>query len=316
MGYVDWIRSRVGQRKVFLAGTAVVVRDLDEKVLVHRRGDDGTWALPGGVLERSERLEVNARREVREETGHDLVDLRLVGVYSEPDIDVIYPNGDQVQQFIVAFEANTASPPVGIDSYETMEVAWFTADRLPQLSSLHRQILADSDNSEPAWRPPQRRDNAVDQITDIRSVIGSDHYVGVGAIGIVRDGAGDTLMIRRADDGSWGFPGGFLDLGENAASAVIREVWEETGVNVVPVRLLGVHAEPEPWVYPNGDQTQSVVAIFECSVTGEATTATGVEATAAAWATLDHSVVANLTGHTRALAEAVLQWDGSAFVVP
>lgn len=316
MSYVAWLRSRIGHRKVFLAGTAVVVRDRDGKVLFRRRGDDGTWALPGGVLERGERLVDSARREVREETGHELGDLRLVGVYSEPDTDVTYPNGDQVQQFIVAFEVDAAISPVGIDSDKTIETAWFSPDRLPPMPPWHRQILADTGRSEPVWQPPQRRYDALDQISDIRSIIGSDHCIGVGAIGIVRDAAGRTLMIRRADDGSWGFPGGYLDLGENADSAVIREVREEIGVDVLPVRLLGVHAEPEPWVYPNGDQTQSVVAIFECTAAGETATEQGVEADSAAWLHLDETFVASLIGPTQTLAGAVLQWDGRGFVVP
>ena len=316
MGYVDWLRSRVGQRKVFLAGTAVVVRDSDGNVLVHRRGDDGTWALPGGVLERGERLEESARREVREETGYELGDLRLVGVYSEPDIDVTYPNGDQAQQFIVAFQAGQAGSRAAINSDETIDVAWFPHATQPQVPSWHHRILRDTSRPEPAWQPPQRRHDAVDQITDIRSIIGSEHYIGVGAIGIVRDADGRTLMIRRADDGSWGFPGGYLDLGENAASAVVREVREETGVDVAPVRLLGVHAEPEPWVYPNGDRTQSVVAIFECSPTGRTATDDGVEADAVAWRHLDPPFMRSLTGHARTLGEAVLESDGSGFVVP
>lgn len=317
MGYVDWLRSRVGPRKVFLAGTAVVVSDGDGKVLFHRRGDDGTWALPGGVLERGERLEESARREVWEETGYELGDLRLVGVYSEPDIDVTYPNGDQAQQFIVAFEAQHASPSAAvINSNETIDVAWFRAGVLHSVPLGHRRMLADTNRSEPSWQSPQRRHDAVDQISDIRSIIGSEHYIGVGAIGIVRDVAGRTLMIRRADDGSWGLPGGYLDLGENAASAVVREVREETGVDVAPVWLLGVHAEPEPWVYPNGDQTQSVVAIFECSPTGKMVTEHGVEANAVAWRHLDAPFVASLTGHARTLGKAVLESDGRGFVVP
>lgn len=316
MGYVEWLRSRVGQRKVFLPGTAVVVRDGEGNVLFHRRGDDGTWALPGGALERGERLEESARREVREETGYELGVLRLVGVYSEPDIDVTYPNGDQAQQFIVAFEADQAGPPADINSDESIEVAWFTTETLPPVPSWHRQILADTNRLEPAWQTPQRRHDAIDQISGIRSIIGTEHYIGAGAIGIVRDAAGRTLMIRRADDGSWGFPGGYLDLGENAASAVVRELREETGVDVAPVRLLGVHAEPEPWVYPNGDQTQSVVAIFECSLIGETVTEHGVEADAVAWRHLDPPLVASLTGHARTLCETVIEWDGSRFVVP
>lgn len=316
MSYVAWLRSRIGHRKVFLAGTAVVVRARDGKVLFRRRGDDGTWALPGGVLERGERLVDSARREVREETGHELGDLRLVGVYSEPDTDVTYPNGDQVQQFIVAFEVDTAISPVGIDSDKTIETAWFSPDRLPPMPPWHRQILADTGRSEPVWQPPQRRYDALDQISDIRSIIGSDHCIGVGAIGIVRDAAGRTLMIRRADDGSWGFPGGYLDLVRTPIPLSSARCERRPVSMSCPSDCSASTPNPNRGCTRTATRFESVVAIFECTAAGETATEQGVEADSAAWLHLDETFVASLIGPTQTLAGAVLQWDGRGFVVP
>lgn len=56
----------------------------------------------------------------------------------------------------------------------------------------------------------------------------------------VFDAAGRLLLIRRADNGLWALPGGACDVGETAAAAGAREVWEETGYTVRVTRLLGI----------------------------------------------------------------------------
>ncbi len=104
MSYVEWIRERVGHRKIFLAYTSVVLRDQDERVLLQHRTDMNIWGLPGGVLEPGEDIETCARRELLEDTGLLAGDLSLVGVYTDPKYDAIYPNGDQVQQYTICLK--------------------------------------------------------------------------------------------------------------------------------------------------------------------------------------------------------------------
>jgi 8-oxo-dGTP pyrophosphatase MutT (NUDIX family) len=60
--------------------------------------------------------------------------------------------------------------------------------------------------------------------------------------GIVHDAAGRLLMIQRAHDphrGLWSLPGGRIEADEFPEQAVVREVREETGLDVVPQRLVG-----------------------------------------------------------------------------
>jgi ADP-ribose pyrophosphatase YjhB (NUDIX family) len=54
------------------------------------------------------------------------------------------------------------------------------------------------------------------------------------------DEAGRILLIQRADDGRWALPGGACEVGEAAATAAAREVWEETGCVVEIDHLAGV----------------------------------------------------------------------------
>ena len=60
-----------------------------------------------------------------------------------------------------------------------------------------------------------------------------------------------------------------MEAGESAAEACIREVWEETGLNVSVKRLVGVYSDPNQLVvYPDGNKVHIVVMSFEVEVIG------------------------------------------------
>lgn len=67
--------------------------------------------------------------------------------------------------------------------------------------------------------------------------------IGIAAVARTRDGR--LLLIRRADTGTWGLPGGTLEWGETLRVGLERELEEEAGV-VSPelVRVLGAWSEP------------------------------------------------------------------------
>ncbi len=67
--------------------------------------------------------------------------------------------------------------------------------------------------------------------------------VGVAAVARTRDGR--ILLIRRADTGTWGLPGGTLEWGETLRAALDRELEEEAGVTKLElVRVLGAWSKP------------------------------------------------------------------------
>src|SRR5918911_4657285 len=49
---------------------------------------------------------------------------------------------------------------------------------------------------------------------------------------------GRILLVKEPDDGGWSLPGGWADVGESPAEAAVREVFEESGYRVRPVRLI------------------------------------------------------------------------------
>ena len=62
--------------------------------------------------------------------------------------------------------------------------------------------------------------------------------VAVGAA--VSNDKGEILLVQRADSGVWLYPTGWADVGYSAAEVVVKEVGEETGIEVEPVRLIAV----------------------------------------------------------------------------
>ncbi|MBI2215749.1 MAG: NUDIX domain-containing protein [Candidatus Rokubacteria bacterium] len=85
---------------------------------------------------------------------------------------------------------------------------------------------------------------------------------------VIFDRRGRLLLQQRSDGGQWGLPGGSVEIGESVTRAVIREVREETGLEVVPRRLIGVYSDPSLQVvrYPDGNVWHYVNVCFECVV--------------------------------------------------
>ncbi|REF35542.1 ADP-ribose pyrophosphatase YjhB (NUDIX family) [Thermasporomyces composti] len=106
----------------------------------------------------------------------------------------------------------------------------------------------------------------------------------VGAV--VKDASGRMLMVRRGRPpgmGLWSLPGGRVEPGESDEDAVVREVWEETGLAVTVGRLLGTAQ------IPTADGDIQVVRDYECAVVDPSRSdpRPGDDAADARWVTLE-----------------------------
>ncbi len=93
--------------------------------------------------------------------------------------------------------------------------------------------------------------------------------VGVGII--LRDSEGRLLLEKRGDCGLWGFCGGKVEPGESVTESAVREVREETGLEIRITRFVGVYSEPGHRIvrYPNnGEMVHLVDVILEAEITG------------------------------------------------
>jgi 8-oxo-dGTP diphosphatase len=276
MAYIQWLRGKIGRRKIILVYASVVLRDEGGKVLLLRKADAGAWGLPGGALEPGESILDCAHRGLREESGLTAGELRLVGVYTDPRYDPVYPNGDQTQQYTVCFQCKLNGGSMQVDGLEANQQAFFEPGKIPfgELPDFYVAMLSDAlrggrqsntrinEDNEIAFLPPFTSTDPVDPIQIVRPLIGQALYIAAGAIAVCVRDDGRLLLVKRIDDGEWTLPGGYTNLGENVAHTAVREALEETGLQAAPERILGVYSPIPPWVYPNGDPVQVVLTVF------------------------------------------------------
>lgn len=118
--------ERLGKNgKLTIGCSAVIFDETRQKVLLTRRVDNGLWCLPGGGMEAGESVEECCIREVFEETGLRVKVKRLIGIYSNPDQLVIYPDGNQAHFVAMNFEAEIVGGELGL-SNETSQTGYFT----------------------------------------------------------------------------------------------------------------------------------------------------------------------------------------------
>jgi len=96
---------RLGREGEIRLGCSAAIFDERGHILLTRRTDNGQWCLPGGRVESGESVAEACEREVLEETGLSVRVKRLIGVYSNRDALMEYPDGNKVQIVVLNFEA-------------------------------------------------------------------------------------------------------------------------------------------------------------------------------------------------------------------
>ncbi len=136
----DWSQAQAVRPSV----SAIVLHD--GRLLLQQRADNRRWGLPGGAVEVGETVSAAIVREVREETGLDVGVDRLVGVYSDPRVQVVrYPDGRVWHYVNLCFACTLAGGTTCAAPGETLAVDWFAPDALPaDLVTLHRQRIVDA----------------------------------------------------------------------------------------------------------------------------------------------------------------------------
>ncbi|WP_456276403.1 NUDIX hydrolase [Bacillus sp. AK128] len=132
MGYIEDLRTMVGNQPLILVGVAVAVINEKGEFLLQKRSD-GLWGVPGGFMELGESTEEAGRREVYEETGIEVGKLDLVGVFSGKQHYVKLTNGDEFYPVTVAYISKDIKGGIlKADSKETHDAKFFKANELPE----------------------------------------------------------------------------------------------------------------------------------------------------------------------------------------
>jgi ADP-ribose pyrophosphatase YjhB (NUDIX family) len=143
MGYIEELRDIVGTRPLILVGSVVVIVNEEGRILLQQRKfPEGTWGLPGGLMELDESTEDTARREVLEETSLQLGELKLINVYSGPQNYIKAENGDEFYVVTVAYYSKEFEGEIKADTVETIQLKFYYPEELPSsIVKSHRLIL-------------------------------------------------------------------------------------------------------------------------------------------------------------------------------
>lgn len=144
MDYIKHLRSMVGNEKVIMVVAGAFVFDKDNRVLMQKRSDNGQWGLPGGFMDLGESVQDTARREVYEETGLKLEELKLFGIYSGPQYDTTFSNGDQVSLVLISFICKQYTGELVESNEESIQNKFYSLKELPEnIFTEHKMLIDD-----------------------------------------------------------------------------------------------------------------------------------------------------------------------------
>jgi ADP-ribose pyrophosphatase YjhB (NUDIX family) len=139
MGRIDyWQDPDAPSANSLVVTASAIVTDWTGRIVLHRRVDNGLWALPGGQVELGESVRAGAVREVLEETGLEVRAEYVVGVYSDPDHVMAYDDGEVRQEFSVCLKCRLIGGTLTA-SRESHEVRWVRPDEADQMA-MHPRI--------------------------------------------------------------------------------------------------------------------------------------------------------------------------------
>lgn len=132
-------------------GVAAIISNGEGKILLQRRSDNGLWGLPGGSVEIGESVRDAIMREVREETGLTVEVVRLIGVYSDPTVQIVrYADGNVVHYISSVFACRILAGTLQTCD-ETLDLQFFDPAHLPEdLVPMHHIRVQDWTTNTPA----------------------------------------------------------------------------------------------------------------------------------------------------------------------
>ena len=141
MEYYKYLRQYVGHKPIILPGSVVIILNNKNEVLLQKR-HDGSWGLPGGLMDLGESFEEVAIREIFEETGLEVENFKLVNVFSGSEYYLKVPNGDELYSVTAVFYTKDVRGDMKVDYNESVKMEYFKLDDLPiKLTDEYRRFI-------------------------------------------------------------------------------------------------------------------------------------------------------------------------------
>ncbi|MGY3717369.1 NUDIX domain-containing protein [Sutcliffiella cohnii] len=149
--YVGQIRKMIGHQKLIHPSVRAIIQDEEGKVLFIERKGQNRWGMPAGSMELDESIYETLKREVKEETGIDVVSATLMAIYTGPYKSMKNEFGDEYQMFEFVFLVDEWKGKILERSDESQSIGFFSLDNIPPCSSKfweshHKEVLNDFRN--------------------------------------------------------------------------------------------------------------------------------------------------------------------------
>lgn len=131
VGYVENLRKQIGHVPLILVRPSVaVINKLGEILLVQYQ--DKSWGIPGGLMELGESVEDCARRELKEEIGIEVRNLKLIDVLSGKQLHTKLRNGDEYYNVVIGYICNEYEGELSPDGIEVTDARFYKTEELPE----------------------------------------------------------------------------------------------------------------------------------------------------------------------------------------
>lgn len=147
--YLGRLRGVVGTRKMIVNSIRAILLNDENQALFIRRSGDKKWGMPAGAMELDESIYDAMKREVKEETGLDVLRAKLIAIYSSPDTQTYtdrWGNEHHVIEYLFSVDEWTGE--LSRVTNESIDAAFYPLDRLPEASNehfakLHERVFRD-----------------------------------------------------------------------------------------------------------------------------------------------------------------------------
>jgi 8-oxo-dGTP pyrophosphatase MutT (NUDIX family) len=146
--YAGKLRAQVGNQKLIIPSIRAVITDEANRILYIERKGNKKWALPAGGIELNESIMECLKREVREETGLEVIKATLIAMYTGKDYSITNRFGDEYQGFELLFRVDEWEGTILKETEETTNIGFFSIEDLPPFESGYfeeheREVLED-----------------------------------------------------------------------------------------------------------------------------------------------------------------------------
>ncbi|XEC96676.1 NUDIX domain-containing protein [Paenibacillus tarimensis] len=134
--YIGKLRKVVGTKKIIVNSVRAILLDDEGRALFIKRRGDTKWGMPAGAMELDESVFDAMKREVKEETGLDVLEATLIAIYSSPTTQTFtdrWGNEHHVIEYL--FRVDKWTGALEKETSESVDAEFYPLDNFPQASS-------------------------------------------------------------------------------------------------------------------------------------------------------------------------------------